>query len=283
MARWHGAMILGALAALWLAACKPKRAGSEEPSKAAGAIDNSFNARPTVSPPALSTAIAAETLPEVSADVHSHMKAHFVHALRLRDAVLAGDLGTAKAEGHWLRSHDQGAVPSSWEAHLAPFQEAARVAERAETVEVAAAAVGQIAEGCGGCHAALHARPALGSAPIVRKAPSVKAHMAAHMAALDKLWSGLITPSDEEWKDGAALLAKLVVTQNVLRKAHVEPTGSVKMLAETLQQLSRTAATTAPADRATAFSDLLTTCVGCHTTVRHPETVAEFEEDASSR
>jgi len=283
MTRWHVAIVFGALAMTGLAACKPKGDSSSGPPKAASVMNNA-PAAPVADPaPGPSKAVVREDTQEVAADVHSHMKAHFVHALHLRDAVLAGDLGTAKAEGHWLRTHDQGVVPPSWEAHLGAFQDAARVAEGAETVEVAAAAVGQIAEGCGGCHAALHARPALGSAPLVRKAPSVKAHMAAHIAALDKLWNGLIMPSDEAWKDGAALLAKLVVPQNVLAKAHVEPAGSVKMLAETLRQLSRTAVTTAPADRATAFSDLLTTCVGCHTTVRHPETVAAFDDDASSR
>lgn len=266
-----------------LAACKPKGGPSLRPPKPTALMDNA-PAVPVADPaPGPSEALPSEATPDIAADVHSHMKAHFVHALHLRDAVLAGDLGTAKAEGHWLRSHDQGFVPASWKTHLGPFQDAARVAEGADTVEVAAAAVGQIAEGCGGCHVALHARPALGSAPFVRKAPSVKAHMAAHIAALDKLWNGLIMPSDEAWKDGAALLAKLVVPQNVLAKAHVEPAGSVKMLAETLRQLSRTALTTVPADRAIAFSDLLTTCVGCHTTVRHPETVAAFDDDASSR
>jgi len=279
MTRWHAAVVFGtAWVVLAVPSCKPKNppATTREVPLAVAAravADASIPARVEMPEPVV----------DVSREPHAHMKAHFVHASQLRDAVLSGDLSTAKAEAHWLGAHRETGAPPSWKESLEGFHVAAQVVENASNVEEAAGAVGQLGASCGACHRALDAHPTLGASPFVRRAPGVKAHMAAHLAALERLWNGLIVPSDRAWKEGATLLAQMVVPEKTLAKAGVKPAGSVKMLAETLRQLSRTAATTPVDQRPAAFGDLLSTCVGCHTSVHNPEVVASFDADGGSQ
>jgi len=223
-------------------------------------------------PPPVEDATDKASVVGFAADPHKYMKAHFVRALKLQDAVLAGNLGQAKAEGRWLAGHDNEDVPVSWRAYLRPFRGAAKAVAEAPSVDEAAVAVAQMSAACGDCHAANHASPKIGSTPVVKGASNIKSHMAAQLAALDKLWNGLVIPSDVAWQEGAALLSKVVVTAKVLDKEGLGQVESGKVLTETLRQLSTVAGKAAKADRPAAYADLLSTCVACHSALRKPTT-----------
>lgn len=261
--------IIGTTSILATAACKKE----QTPSTTTAPNPPSAATAPAPAAPAAARKPAEGKLADFAADPHKHMKAHFVGALKLQDAVLTGNLIEAKSQASWLASHDK-AEPPGWAPYLNVFQARARAAADAPSVEVAAVAVAQIAAACGDCHAGNHVQPKIGSTPIVKKAASVKEHMTGQIEALDKLWAGLIVPSDQDWKEGAGLLANVAVTQKALTKEGLDKAEFARLLAETLHKLSASAAKAPKADRPRVYADLLTTCVACHTTVRQPVDVA---------
>jgi hypothetical protein len=261
-------VILGTSLILASGACKTEKSKVEPPSP----IQPSAQGAPTPAAPVAAPAPAAEeeAVADFAADPHEHMKAHFVRALKLQDAVLAVNLSAAKVQGRWLATHDSSDAPEGWRPYLKTFQAEAKVVADATSVADAAVAVSHIAAACGDCHVANHAKPKMGGVPLFKKAASVKDHMADQIEALYKLWTGLVIPSDQAWREGAALLAKVAVTQKALTKEGLDKADSTKILAETLQTLSAKAGQAAKADRAQTYADLLTTCVACHTAVRTP-------------
>ena len=205
-----------------------------------------------------------------TADPHRHMKEHFARATRMQDAVLAGNLGQAQVQARWLASHKE-ETPDSWLPYARTFQSQAAAVADAKTVDQAAAAVGRMAATCGDCHAAHKAKVNIGSTPVVGRTGSVKEHMTAQLEALDRLWDGLMIPSDQAWGEGAKLLAKVAVSQRSLQKEGLDKADSATVLAESLRTLSASAAkATAKGERSTTYAELLTTCVACHVSVRNP-------------
>jgi cytochrome c553 len=170
----------------------------------------------------------------------------------------------------WLAGHKE-ETPDSWQPYARTFQSEAGAVADAKTPDEAAAAVGRMVATCGDCHAAHKAKPNIGSTPIVGKAGSVKDHMTAQLAALDRLWDGLMIPSDQAWGEGAKLLANVAVPQKSLQKEGLDKADSATLLAESLRRLSASAAkATTKGERSTTYAELLTTCVACHVSVRNP-------------
>ena len=66
-----------------------------------------------------------------TADPHQHMKAHFVHTIKMQDAVLAANLTEARAQGRWLATHDDGDAPDNWRPFLKTFQSESSVVANA--------------------------------------------------------------------------------------------------------------------------------------------------------
>jgi hypothetical protein len=78
-------------------------------------------------------------------------------------------------------------------------------------------------------------------------------------------------PSDQAWGEGAKLLANVAVSQKALQKEGLDKADSATLLAESLRQLSASAAkATTKGERSTTYAELLTTCVACHVSVRNP-------------
>ena len=263
------AAILGTCLIFTAGACKTEQPKTEPPRQTA-----QQTAKPSGEAAAPAPAPAGDDVAPFAADPHQHMKAHFVRANKLEDAVLAGNLTEAQTQGRWLATHDKEEVPEGWRRYLQPFQAEASAVGNATSIEAAAAAVAGMAAACGGCHAANHVRPKIGTSPIVGRASNVKAHMTEQLQALDRLWDGLMIPSDQAWREGAGLLARVAVPEKALEKEGLDKADSAKVLAQTLRRLSASAAKAAKADRPQAYAELLTTCVGCHVSVRRPVTAA---------
>lgn len=250
-------------------ACKTQQASPPSPpSEPAVPTAPPAPSAPPAPPPPLPAAAGEPTEAELAADPHKHMKAHFAHALKLQDAVLAGKLDDAKAQGRWLTEHEASEVPAGWKPYIPEFRARSKAAADAKSLDEAAVAVSYIAASCGACHAANKITPHIGESPITRSAKSIKEHMVYQVQALNKMWEGLVVPSDVAWKEGASVLSKVAVSDKALAKEKKDGVESAKLLATTLRRLSVTAGKAAKDDRPQAFADLLTTCVACHGAVR---------------
>jgi len=258
-------LLLGTFFLLGAGACKKEPPSAEPP-----ATPPAPSAPPPANPAPAAPAPARDTVVSFTADPHRHMKEHFARATKMQDAVLAGNLSQAQVQARWLASHKE-ETPASWQPYAMTFQSEAGAVADAKTVESAATAVGRMAATCGDCHAAHKAKVNIGSTPVVGKAGSVKEHMTAQLEALDRLWDGLMIPSDQAWGEGAKLLAKVAVSQKSLQKEGLDKADSATVLAESLRALSASAAkASTKGERSTAYAELLSTCVACHVSVRNP-------------
>jgi hypothetical protein len=264
--------VLGALLVVAAGACKSEHPPAVPPPPAAAAAAPPAPASTSLA--AAASAPAPHDVDTFAADPHRHMKEHFVRAIKMQDAILAANLTEARAQGRWLATHQEGDVPKNWPPFVKAFHSSANAVANASTIDEAAAAVSHVAAACGECHAANHVKPRIGSTPVVGGARNVKAHMAAQLDALDRLWDGLMIPSGEAWHEGATLLARVAVSENALEKEGLDKADSARLLGETLRRLSATADKATSADRPKIYAELVTTCVACHVAVRKPVSTA---------
>ncbi|HET8932576.1 MAG TPA: hypothetical protein VFN67_04010 [Polyangiales bacterium] len=210
--------------------------------------------------------MAAEEPPPVFVDsIKTFMLEHFIIATWVRDSVVDGNLAgigtplTALAEYGY-----QSVAPGGWMTDIAQLQAAARLTAQSKTLAAAARGVAAIGRVCGECHQA-HGGPDIQrykQETLAPKTDSFEGRMFRHAWAVERLWEGLTTPSDEAWAAGAAALAHapgtppkakpalpatVVQTLNVVRGLGTKATA-----AESFEQ------------REKLYGELLVTCAECH-------------------
>ncbi|UCD23871.1 MAG: hypothetical protein JSW51_12690 [Gemmatimonadota bacterium] len=195
-----------------------------------------------------------------------HMEQHFEEVDAVKDAIIAGDLTAVKQPAAWLAEHEAAAdLPGEWEPFVADMKAAAKTAEDATEISVAAVATAEMALSCGACHAAV----GQGTAFAFMAQPEetgVTGHMLRHSWALDQLWRGLVGPSDELWQQGAQGLDEAPI------QGGSEETRALGMRIHDLGAQATEAAD--PAARAVIYGELLSTCAGCHVAAGQGPTLA---------
>jgi cytochrome c553 len=184
----------------------------------------------------------------------------------IQTGVVQGDLEKARQAAHWLLEQKDAMIvpPEGAEHQQAMLTAAARIMEATE-LRAAATQTGHLAGGCGSCHQAVDAGPRFVMGNTAPNGTSQEAQMIRHLWAADRMWEGLVGPSDEAWRAGAEAMAE---TQPVLARVFrasasmAEPEGFLREI--NLLANEATAATTL-AGRADVYGRLLTTCNRCHT------------------
>jgi hypothetical protein len=235
---------------------QPQQTQSSTPEKSAPGTGAEHEAPP----------LAAEEPPPVFVDsIKTFMVEHFMIATWVRDSVVDGDIEnigvplTALAEYGY-----QSVAPGGWMKGIAQLQTAARLTADAKTLEAAARGVAAMGRVCGECHRAQ------GGPDIQRykqetrtpKSDSFEARMFRHAWAVERLWEGLTTPSDDAWAAGAAALAH--APSSAPKADPPLPAAVVKTL--TLVRGLGTKATAAESleQKEKVYGELLVTCAECH-------------------
>ncbi len=223
----------------------------------------------TPAPPAPAPAAAPAAAPVGEAKVH--MKNHFLKAYEAKDAVVAGNFEQARAPMAWLATHDHPNMDPTWAPHVANMKAAAAVGAEATDLIGAGAAIAGVAATCGSCHTALSAGPSftVGDAPAQTEEAHLdrdaKAHMARHKWGADRLWEGLVGPSEEAWRRGAEVLGG---DAELFSHADGELPEGVQELAAEIHRLgARAQGAASPSERSEVYAELLLTCAACHATV----------------
>jgi hypothetical protein len=209
-------------------------------------------------------AAAEETM--LAAD---HMQEHFTQAVAFRDAVIGGDLAAAQEPATWMAEHQMaGGVPEGWAPFVAEMQTAAAGAVEATELEATAAAAGAMAAQCGACHQSQGAMidVSIGEPPAAE--PGTMAHMARHQWAMERLWDGLVTPSDEAWAAGCEVLADAPLAASSFAD---DPRLREELGAEAARVHALGAQGAEAADlsaRGQLYGQLLATCAPCHSRVQ---------------
>jgi len=187
------------------------------------------------------------------------MQEHFARVEQVRDAIVAGDLDAAREPAEWLASHEvMEGIPTGWEQHVTQMRRLARRIVDASEFATAAAATADMGGLCGGCHQSLDEGAQFTIVAVPSEESGVVAHMLRHEWAADRLWEGLIGPSDESWRVGAEALAEAALQPQ-------DTPEEVGVLARQVHELGAQAAETFGfTDRAVLYGRLIGTCARCH-------------------
>ncbi len=198
------------------------------------------------------------------AATHAHMQEHLERVNAIRDAILLSDVESVREPAVWLADHDPlPDIELIYEPFVLSLREHAVEIVSAADVETAAAATARIAVDCGNCHRATDVEPDFGQARTPPEWSDLASHMQRHSWALDRLWEGLIGPSDIAWSRGIRMLAEAPLLGVEPAWDDSESTGDV--LARRVHELGVDAASAlTPEARIIVYQKMLATCAACH-------------------
>ena len=198
-------------------------------------------------------------------DLAVHMQQHMQRISQIRTAVIRGDLNALQRPATWLARHEPAPQASIlFVPFILSMQDHASEILEAQTVIDAAMDVSVIATDCANCHIASEVNIDFGNAADPPAWSDMESHMQRHQWAIDRLWEGLIGPSDASWSRGVRMLAEapLYGTEPVWDESVV---GGDEM-ARRVHMLGREAATALlPHARAAIYGEMLGVCADCHT------------------
>jgi cytochrome c553 len=191
------------------------------------------------------------------------MRDHYEIVAELEQAVIEGKLERVHERASSfavdpLHETVQGAE------HVLRMKAAARDAAAAENLEQAAAAVTTMAGACGGCHHALDVVPVLPPLPELDQGRTPKAAMHRHAWAADRMWEGLVVPSEERWIQGTSMFSFAPGCESGDER---KPRDERETLCHRVRALGgRAHVTEAWPERLEIHARLLATCAACHQT-----------------
>lgn len=200
--------------------------------------------------------------------VRDEMVAHEADAAAMRDALIQGDLDTARSRAEALQaSFTTTGLPEEVLPIVTDIRDALKTVASAKDLTTASEGAGKVAQTCGRCHTATRGGPEV-PATSPPAGDALKAEMARHQWAAERMWLGLV-------RNDGALFNEAVAALAVAPLLPGSPGGEPKLppLATELEQgahelaLAAASAST-PAERGKIYGDLLVTCATCHTLLR---------------
>ncbi len=192
------------------------------------------------------------------------MEGHFEDAHTLKEALLVGEVDTVRETAGWfLERYSSGKYPPGWASHMSKLMGWADAAYRAEDTESAAIAVSHLSLRCGACHkemgvGGLFAEP--------EDFDPSQPQMAQYRFAVDRMWEGLVAPSQEHWLRGVDVYASALTCPQMDPSAAVDPVAPHHEFAcnSMLTLASSARSARSPQARARAFAGVVGSCAGCH-------------------
>ena len=194
----------------------------------------------------------------------AHMQVHFSQVMTVHEAVIRGDLAAVQAPAAWLTQHEgPSSLPPGSAAFVAEMRRAATRTAKATTVLEAALGTADMLKTCGDCHRGVGTMPAVATTagPAVG---GIVGHMLAHQQAIDQMLQGLVVPSNEAWRKGAAGLEVAPLRRASLPrdpKLTSELVESEKRIHELGAQAGKAED---PGARAVSYGQLIARCADCH-------------------
>jgi cytochrome c553 len=136
----------------------------------------------------------------------------------------------------------------------------------AQDLGSAAESVSKIAESCGNCHLATNVNLAFGYDRKPREdLEDVVTHMQRHQWATDRMWEGLIGPSDSAWNRGTDMLIDAPLPPSDVTTA-TDNVVQINNIARRIHALGGIGTETTTADaRSGLYAEVLGLCGSCHT------------------
>jgi cytochrome c553 len=183
------------------------------------------------------------------------MLTHYADTVGMRKALVGGKLAdyhsaaAAVAKDEWTPR-----LRGDYRPYLEAVRAAAHAGESASSPVSAAAELGKIGEACAACHVKFGG-PGSPVAPE-QLTEGTDPSMVAHAVATDRLWEGLILPSDLSWASGIEVLMDAPKLDSDV--------ADVAAAAHHLRDLARQGKSAEVGQRGQIFASVITTCAGCH-------------------
>jgi cytochrome c553 len=187
----------------------------------------------------------------------------------IQTGVVLGDLERAQRAASWIATREeQEPLPPQGDPYLEEIRNLASSIVGTDDLPTVAASVGQIAGACGSCHQATGGGPYFVVRSAQPEGESQAERMIRHLWAADRMWEGIVGPSDEAWRAGARALAESEpVFSQVIQAANSPPEAERSLSSVTT--LARQALTvTDQGDRAEVYGQILNTCNACHSAMK---------------
>lgn len=209
---------------------------------------------------------AAPTAPASAEDsaLAEQMHERFAWVSAIQEVTIQGDVAEARSLAKdfadRLPAPDEPA-PEPWRPHVDALRGELEALTHAEDLRDAGAGVARLGLVCGRCHADTKASPDLPQLPEPVQGGTVRDAMHGHQWAVDRMWEGIIGPSDERWIRGSTMFIAIPGCTATTEAGDAEG----QALCKHAQSLARRGHVTESAEgRATIYGRLLATCAGCH-------------------
>jgi hypothetical protein len=197
------------------------------------------------------------------------MNAHFIDAMLIRKAVIAGTPERAADAAQALgQAQKLDEVPANWRVSVGRMQQVAARINNSTSAAQAAGATADLGVACGECHQRLGG-PKASSAPPPPEGTALVERMQRHVWATERLWEGLTVPSRDAWNAGANALSASPFPAEVLKQGGVHGRSAAGDFSRLVVQ-APTKKTVE--ERAALYAELLVTCGGCHRAINEAGT-----------
>ena len=212
---------------------------------------------------------AQEVRGEDETEVATHMHEHLARITTIKSLIIMGNLDGVREPAIWLADHEAvSGLPEDFEPYVGLMRQYAREVNNALDLKSAAIAVSGMARTCSNCHLVNEVEIEFGYDQMPADWSDTVSHMQRHQWAADRLWDGLIAPSDTAWDRGMNMLVDVPLHPDDVtdeNSADVD-TAALDRIARRIHKLAGlgTIATT-PTARSELYGEMLGLCADCHT------------------
>jgi hypothetical protein len=207
----------------------------------------------------------ASTTPKAAGEILKQMDNHFAKVHEIEEAAIRGDLASMKAPAQALAQLPAGTgLPSGTEIYVADMKRSAEAVAAAQTLPNAAAATATMVSTCGTCHVVSMASPKFPAVTAPVMIPGTASHMSMHQFAVDLLYQGLATPSDDQWKKGAEAMKASPLANKDLPKDSTLTKEIVAAEARVHELADRAGKAGDQGAKVAIYGELVGSCASCH-------------------
>ncbi len=185
----------------------------------------------------------------------------------IKSAIIAGELEDVREAATWLADHETAVgLPTEFESYIVKMRRYANQVIEAQNLTFAAVSMSNMAKTCGNCHLVNDVRLAFGYDRRPREdLDDVIIHMQHHQWAADRLWEGLIGPSDAAWNRGTDMLIDAPLRPTEVANA-TALNGKLSKIVRRIHALGGIGTETRTPDaRSELYAEILGLCASCHT------------------
>jgi hypothetical protein len=196
------------------------------------------------------------------------MHEHLDRITTIKSHIVIGNLDGVRQTAKWMVNLERMAnLPAIYEPFIAFMRSSARQLVNAEDLSFAVTSVSLMAQNCGNCHVAAKLNLEFGYDQVPAEWSDDETHMQRHQWAIDRLWEGLIGPSDSAWNRGTAMLAESPLrTTDIMDNTSAADAATLDGLARRVHDLgAEGSGARALNARSQIYGEILSLCADCHT------------------